>query len=1617
MFYRVKRFLHTSACLLVSSYLTCPTLLAAPLYYTRHDFPEDLGQAKFIEYRHGCGGGVSIIEVEGKKFALKSAENPKYLEREALTNLLYGKLGVRSPQFAIYDSIGDLANSPEVSSHISTNTTLFMLSEFIEGSNLRSIQDPRAKQSIADQLKDGFLADAFLTNWDLHDDNIRLDAHGNTVRVDNGAGLGAHGAGGWKTPSDQWDFSSVSDLRTMRLPHNQHEYFKGLREKEIYDQIQGILDHKEDVLQGVMAYGKALHMEDTEALCHLLLKRFEYLEILKSRTSIALADKDELVGLSGAGTFIYTMIEGVPHALLAKRAGNGSFCNPGGKSDFQDKFMYDSAARETREETHGKIRITAEKLRDCPSHDLLPDYIHNMNEKDLRYRMYFMEHDFVDPLDFLLKSEDASAYDPNNNDQEFTEFKWVPVHLLINPNERINLPNGEDITLFEPLHKMLGQAPVVDLLQKIEKKQPLPKRHTQGLENPNDGINALSMDDLTVLWRQTHPSETLMQSFGAFMGYRSFIHKESGHIVFEQPMFGDPQKIARQIARSVISHGQGMMALKNATKRIDRDIVQDEEKKDERIEFYEEMHGDMSQGASDYYMRHVLGDDYQEVEIGSPQEALVTKANIKATLEKQQHGFSGSSDPFIDIYVAMIMNERRHPKAIASYHATTPEVASTINFTTKVRELLSLKNRPNSYFMRGVDRPFRYQNVHAFIEAFRDESGAIDNYEDHPKKGRYTDMGLSVVPFLLGGPTARFFENGQSAVAFYGQSLMNTMLAYLGVSMTAEQWLQVFSPYLEKDGKRNGAIYQMLMTEDQSREMSYMAVRGGTELMFFEGKEETSSIDPLLLLKNNPKAFWDALTKARTKNQEPRKDASNNAEVIKADDIQLRHYMKPQIWQGVDIFESRHFKGDDEAISLLADRNVAEILFNNREIPHGTFYENNDDTMDVPHPLALKKLHRYIYEGVTGEALHDRPIAKDMFAEFLDKGNLEGMRLILSKYPDFDLTKPIKEVGGKGKSGVDEEKTPLKIAYDLSIESEVSGAYSEIGFEIIHRILAQKTIQEFLNENKDATDHLVHFAISSMNEAHLEQIANLNFPVSPEAILKGISTVRDKDQNNLNAKASEFFERVLQKLMPKDKMHGLNDALSQTFETHSLVKESISPHMNALLSGNLDAFSFLWALSQHYQDKDARYQNFELKKRPGLNVLHVMNYMHFNPSKNDSFLDIFQSIDQDVLVKWLGESFENITYSENHDDFIDTQFKNKTPLMSNITNVTSFNILFDLASQHHWVGLTSTHESLLSVMTAFVGSPFSDVKERLKEVPKDVMKKLLHKKAHHGFMRNANDVMEPVWRLPILASSHNPEMFDYMLALSKSHDFAGLLDENGTIDTLKNSLQNNYFNEDQLEKILTVIKENPDVLKWDEIKKEIANTFMQRYGATMSLDLKKELLNEALKSQPSDRFYIYHSDNGFINTLTEVLPENPHITQLSTLYFNNSALHEMVDLIRTNKTVKSITMFNNNLDDQNVAQIFDAMRMNTTLTTLDLSNNKITDEGAKTIADFIETNTTLEALSLTHNNITDKGALMILESLKKNKSIKGINLYQNSVSDNVIFSIVSFLQSRQISQP
>ena len=97
------------------------------------------------------------------------------------------------------------------------------------------------------------------------------------------------------------------------------------------------------------------------------------------------------------------------------------------------------------------------------------------------------------------------------------------------------------------------------------------------------------------------------------------------------------------------------------------------------------------------------------------------------------------------------------------------------------------------------------------------------------------------------------------------------------------------------------------------------------------------------------------------------------------------------------------------------------------------------------------------------------------------------------------------------------------------------------------------------------------------------------------------------------------------------------------------------------------------------------------------------------------------------------------------------------------------------------------------------------------------------------------------------------------------------------------------------------------------------------------------------------------------------------------------------ELLKTNKTVTTLTLFNNNITD--VQSIGDGLKTNNTLWRLNLSNNNITDDsGIQSIIDGLKTNNTLNELVLQYNQLSDnmKSQLRRIEQYKRD----GSNGYQ-----------------------
>jgi len=96
------------------------------------------------------------------------------------------------------------------------------------------------------------------------------------------------------------------------------------------------------------------------------------------------------------------------------------------------------------------------------------------------------------------------------------------------------------------------------------------------------------------------------------------------------------------------------------------------------------------------------------------------------------------------------------------------------------------------------------------------------------------------------------------------------------------------------------------------------------------------------------------------------------------------------------------------------------------------------------------------------------------------------------------------------------------------------------------------------------------------------------------------------------------------------------------------------------------------------------------------------------------------------------------------------------------------------------------------------------------------------------------------------------------------------------------------------------------------------------------------------------------------------------------------------EALKINKTLTSLYLGRNNIDDIGTKYIFEALKTNKTLTSIHLGWNNFSNEGIKYITETLSANTTLTNLNIASidNKIDSEEYNMIIERLKTNKTNK-----------------------------
>ena len=182
--------------------------------------------AKISEQLGSNEGGWYENKETKERYYVKFYKNSDQARVEFIANAIYKKLGVHAVHSQLFEMNGKLA----------------IASEAIQ----QSVSVTKEEMQENADVKKGFVADAYLANWDvvgLVYDNIVKGSDGRAYRIDNGGSLIFRAQGGLK----EFSADHIAEFKTMRHPnYPAGQVFRDITPKDIEAQSRHLVDSLSD---------------------------------------------------------------------------------------------------------------------------------------------------------------------------------------------------------------------------------------------------------------------------------------------------------------------------------------------------------------------------------------------------------------------------------------------------------------------------------------------------------------------------------------------------------------------------------------------------------------------------------------------------------------------------------------------------------------------------------------------------------------------------------------------------------------------------------------------------------------------------------------------------------------------------------------------------------------------------------------------------------------------------------------------------------------------------------------------------------------------------------------------------------------------------------------------------------------------------------------------------------------------------------------------------------------------------------------------------------------------------------------------------------------------------
>ena len=920
----------------------------------------NLDQLEAIDVLSGGTGGVVLLkDPNGQKFTMKCSLNEGAFKEELLADSLYRSLGAFAPDFAIYK---DVPQKLFIKGYSCSKNGFVRISEFIEKTDI----DPSL---VMKKISKHFIIDSFLSNWDvatydLRNVIVRGKAGGDfdVYRIDNGGSLRYRALGELKKPGKNWSPSWVSETTTLRskdLNSAGYMIYNDLSNADLQNQAIDLVLKSEKLFADLDKIGDLLNIDNLDVLKTSLASRLQdlldrYVVLLKPDEVYA-ADRYARAkpGLSSAGVFLWSKDPtGKPVVLLSKRVRQNVWDTFGGSSDLGEEFLFQTAIRETVEESLGLVQLTEQELMGVPSHDYIVG--------DTLFRTYYVKHSYFPASDINSLITGSS---------EKTEFKWFSIEELVKgllSGDLKSAPNSTWTTaidgdlLYAPFYMSSRQEPALDILNDIQTSEPLLTRTMMAGADP-DQKPTLVTKKLSPRKERTVRHSTVVYD-SKLKGVASKISSE------------DNIRLSKQIADAVVAKSRTVAALKKEPTKVLTAAEADSINKTKNLPFSQ----------SESHLSFVMKDKF-------------IKGNAKANVETFLRDFSSScrtgclesGDTYTESLSDALVNETKNREYDVFYHGTEGIVGFMYDLYTEFRKQLLILGGDDLVALRASNRGFdKFADADDFYAIFASSGSGMINYREGAK-GAYTDFGLSVNPFLfgsdgvMGSETYRYFFDSGSGNAPMTGLLFEKLTKELGVKFSFEKYNKLYNKYFanpnmnftkatilndpamrKKLYTKNGRLFQILIRPDSVDKVGYLAIVGGERLSstsLFTQNDLDSLSKVIQGFRSDPMTMIAKM-----------QNVYISRPVVGVNDLQARLFLNPKYFLDPAYVKIKSYyrfplkeQYEKEFTRILQEYVSSDIaLWLSRMITlESGVFDSNDSILSVP---AIQRLYKEVYKSIGG---------------------------------------------------------------------------------------------------------------------------------------------------------------------------------------------------------------------------------------------------------------------------------------------------------------------------------------------------------------------------------------------------------------------------------------------------------------------------------------------------------------------------------------------------------------------------------------------------------------------------------------------------------------------------